>query len=41
MYVAKFRSTVYVLHVFEKRTQRTSRADVDKAKQRYKEAKDG
>jgi phage-related protein len=39
--VAKFRSTIYVLHVFEKKTQRTTTADVDKAKQRYKEAKDG
>ena len=41
MYVAKFRNTVHVLHVFEKKTQRTSRADIDKARQRYKEAKDG
>jgi len=41
MYVAKFRNTVYVLHVFEKKTQRTPRPDIDKAKQRYKEAKNG
>lgn len=40
-YVAKFRSTVYVLHVFEKKTQRTPRANIDKAKQRCKETKDG
>lgn len=41
MYVAKFRNTVYVLHVFEKKAQRTPKPDVDKAKQRYKEAKNG
>lgn len=41
MYVAKFRNTVYVLHVFEKKTQRTPKPDIDKAKKRYKEAKNG
>jgi len=41
MYVAKFRETVYVLHVFAKKTQRTSQADIDKAKERYREAKNG
>lgn len=41
MYMAKFRNTVYVLHVFEKTTQRTAKPDIDKAKQRYKEAKNG
>jgi phage-related protein len=41
VYVAKFRKTVYVVHVFEKKTQRTPQQDIDKAKRRYKEAKDG
>lgn len=41
MYVAKFRDTIYVLHVFEKKTQRTPKQDIEKAKKRYKEAKDG
>lgn len=41
MYLANFRNTVYVLHVFEKKTQRTPKPDIDKAKQRYKEAKNG
>jgi phage-related protein/predicted XRE-type DNA-binding protein len=41
MYVAKFRNTIYILHVFEKKTQRTSQQDIEKAKKRYKEAKMG
>jgi phage-related protein len=41
MYVAKFRNTVYVLHVFEKKAQRTPKQDIDKAKKRYKEAERG
>jgi phage-related protein len=41
LYVAKFRDIVYVLHVFEKKTQRTPKADIEKAKRRYREAKDG
>jgi phage-related protein len=35
-YVAKFAEAVYVLHVFQKRTRKTSRHDVELAKQRYK-----
>lgn len=41
MYVAKFHDTVCVLHVFTKKSQRTSRADIDIAKKRYREARDG
>jgi phage-related protein len=41
MYIAKFRGTVYVLHVFEKKTQKTPQADIKKASERYKEAKGG
>lgn len=41
MFVAKFRNTIYVLHVFEKKTQRTAPSEIAKAKQRYKEARDG
>ena len=41
IYVAKFRKTVYILHVFEKKTQRTPQHDIEKAQRRYKEAKDG
>jgi phage-related protein len=33
--VRKFREAIYVLHVFVKRTPRTSRRDVDLARQRY------
>ena len=39
MYVAKFRDTVYVLHVFEKKTQKTAQADIDLGKKRYREAR--
>lgn len=36
MYVAKFSEGVYVLHAFDKKTQRTSKADLDLATMRYK-----
>lgn len=36
LYVAKFAEFVYVLHAFEKRTSRTSRPDVELARQRYR-----
>lgn len=35
LYVAKFEEAVYVLHVFEKRSQKTARGDVQLAKARY------
>lgn len=36
LYVAKFAETVYVLHCFKKTTEKTSEADKDLAKRRYK-----
>lgn len=37
IYVAKFEETVYVLHAFEKKTQKTRQADIHLAQARYKE----
>lgn len=37
IYVAKFADAVYVLHCFQKKTQRTSKADLDVATKRYRE----
>ena len=37
LYLAKFREATYVLHCFGKKTQKTSQADIDKAKRRYDE----
>jgi phage-related protein len=34
-YVAKFGEAVYVLHVFEKRSQKTAMADLELGKSRY------
>ncbi len=39
MYVAKFGNKINVLHVFTKKTQKTPKSDIDKAIERYKEAK--
>ena len=36
IYVAKFENAVYVLHAFEKKTQKTRKADIALAKARYK-----
>jgi phage-related protein len=36
-YVAKFEEAVYVLHVFEKRSQKTARPDIELGKSRYAE----
>lgn len=36
VYVAKFADAIYVLHCFQKKSQRTSQSDVDLAKQRYR-----
>ena len=35
LYVAKFEEAIYVLHVFEKRSQKTSKGDIQLAKGRY------
>lgn len=37
MYVTKFGETIYVLHCFQKKTQKTSPADLEMATRRYKE----
>lgn len=34
-YVAKFAEAIYVLHAFEKRTRKTSKHDIELARQRY------
>lgn len=36
VYVAKFGEAVYVLHAFVKKSQKTSKADIDLSAQRYK-----
>lgn len=37
MYVAKFADAIYVLHCFQKKTQKTAPRDLELAKRRYKE----
>jgi phage-related protein len=37
MYVAKFADAVYVLHCFQKKTEKTSKTDLDLATKRYLE----
>jgi phage-related protein len=34
-YVAKFVDAIYVLHAFKRRTRKTSKHDMDLARQRY------
>lgn len=36
LYVAKFAKAVYVLHVFQKKTQKTRRDDIALARERYR-----
>jgi phage-related protein len=36
IYVAKFRDVVYVLHAFQKKSRKTSRHDIDLARERYR-----
>ena len=40
IYVAKFKDAVYVLHAFNKKSRKTTRADLDLAKQRYRIARE-
>jgi phage-related protein len=40
VYLAKLADAVYVLHCFQKKTQRTSKADLDLATKRYRELKE-
>jgi phage-related protein len=37
LYVAKFDDVVYVLHCFQKKTQKTSKVDLNLAAQRYRD----
>jgi len=37
MYVAKLAEAIYVLHAFEKKTQKTPKADIDLANTRYRQ----
>lgn len=39
IYVAKFADAVYMLHAFQKKTQKTARADLELATQRYRDAR--
>lgn len=39
IFVAKFDNAIYVLHSFQKKTNETSKADVELASERYKLAK--
>ncbi|OBF91574.1 hypothetical protein A5791_00780 [Mycobacterium sp. 852002-51163_SCH5372311] len=41
VYVAKFHGVICVLHVFTKRSQATPKEDLDLARKRYREARDG
>lgn len=36
IYVAKFAQAVYVLHAFQKKTQKTTKSDLDLAARRYR-----
>jgi phage-related protein len=37
LYLAKFADAVYVLHRFRKKTEKTSKADLELAAKRYRE----
>ena len=37
IYVAKFKDAVYVLHCFQKKTEKTNKTDLDLATKRYKD----
>ena len=37
LYVAKFADAVYVLHCFQKKSEKTSKADIDLAAKRYRD----
>lgn len=39
VYVARFRKAIYVLHAFQKKSQKTSRQDLELARARYRDAK--
>jgi len=37
IYVANIRDAIYVLHAFQKKTQKTSQRDIESARKRYKQ----
>lgn len=37
LYIAKFSEAVYVLHAFQKKTQKTSKADIELARVRFRQ----
>jgi len=37
IYVARFADSIYVLHAFRKKTQKTARTDIDLARRRYRQ----
>ena len=37
LYMAKFADAVYVLHCFQKKTEKTSKTDLDLAEKRYRD----
>lgn len=37
LYVAKFEEAIYVLHAFQKKTQKTEKRDLDIARKRYRQ----
>jgi phage-related protein len=37
VYIAKFEEAIYVLHAFQKKTEKTAKSDIDKAKKRFKD----
>lgn len=37
VYVARFADAVYVIHCFQKKTEKTSKADIDLASKRYRD----
>lgn len=40
IYVAKFKSAVYVLHAFQKKSRKTTQTDIKLATRRYREARE-
>jgi phage-related protein len=39
IYVAKFADAIYVLHCFQKKTEKTSKVDIELASKRYRDLK--
>lgn len=37
IYTAKIANTIFVLHAFQKKTQKTAKSDIDLAKSRFKQ----